>query len=191
MDLGNVNLTQHLDHLFGIVVSTSDCHPRGPGFDSRLYPRNFFGSIGSGTGFTQPREDNWAATWYEKQRIRLRKLKLRLRNKRFANHKAPCTVIWQQPLQSVLALRSCSATDLINFNTAFALMTERNHEKNPNQFGQHQDFNLGTLQIRVHSVMNLDQCYSLCIHRQHFTEPPTAATVLVHALSLLAINDLL
>ena len=40
--------------------------------------------------------------------IRLRKLKLRLRHKRFANHKAPCTVIWQQPLQSV-------ATDLFIF----------------------------------------------------------------------------
>ena len=50
------------DHLFGIVVSTSDCHPRGPRFDSRLYPRNFSGSIGSGTGPTQPREDNWVAT---------------------------------------------------------------------------------------------------------------------------------
>ena len=37
------------------MVSTSDCHPRGPGFDSRLYPRNFSGSIGSGTGSTQPR----------------------------------------------------------------------------------------------------------------------------------------
>ena len=49
------------DHLFGIVVSTSDCHPKGPGFDSRLYPRNFFGSIGSGTGSTHPREDNWVA----------------------------------------------------------------------------------------------------------------------------------
>ena len=48
--------------LFGIVVSTSDCHPRGPGFDSRLHPRNFSGSIGSGTGSTQPREDNWVAT---------------------------------------------------------------------------------------------------------------------------------
>ena len=42
-----------------MVVSTSDYHPRGPGFDSRLYPRNFSGSIGSGTGSTQPREDNW------------------------------------------------------------------------------------------------------------------------------------
>ena len=50
------------DRLFDIVVSTSDCHPRGPGFDSRLYPRNFSGSIGSGTGSTQLREDNWIAT---------------------------------------------------------------------------------------------------------------------------------
>ena len=46
------------DHLFGIVVNTSDYPPRGPGFDSRLYPRNFTGSIGSGTGSTQPREEN-------------------------------------------------------------------------------------------------------------------------------------
>ena len=44
-------------HLFGIVGSISDCHPRGPRFDSRLYPRNFFG-----TGSTQPCEDNWIAT---------------------------------------------------------------------------------------------------------------------------------
>ena len=29
------------------------------------------------------------------------------------NHKVLYTVIWQQPLQSVLALRSCSATDLL------------------------------------------------------------------------------
>ena len=45
--------------------------------------------------------------------IQLRKLKLRLRDKRSANHKAPCTAIWQQPFQSVLALRGCSATDII------------------------------------------------------------------------------
>ena len=50
-----------IDHLFGIVVSTSDCHARGPGFDSLVYPRNFSGSIGYGTGSTQPREDNWVA----------------------------------------------------------------------------------------------------------------------------------
>ena len=49
--------------------------------------------------------------------IRLRKLKLRLSDKRFANHKVPCTAIWQQPLQSVLALRSCGATDLFYFFT--------------------------------------------------------------------------
>ena len=105
--------TYKCDHLFGIVV-TSDCHPRGPGFESRLYPRNFSSSVGSGTGSTQPREDNWVATWMRSSEIRLRKLKLRLRDKRFANHKAPRTAIWQQPLQSVLALRGCSATDLIN-----------------------------------------------------------------------------
>ena len=52
-------ITVETDRLFGIVVSTSDCHPRGPGFDSRLYPRNFSGSIGSRMGSTQPREDNW------------------------------------------------------------------------------------------------------------------------------------
>ena len=50
------------DLLFGIVVSMSAYHPKGPEFDSRLYPRNFSGSIGSGTGSTQPREDNWVAT---------------------------------------------------------------------------------------------------------------------------------
>ena len=46
------------DRLFEMAVSMSDCHPRGPGFDSRLYSRNFSGSrpIGSGTGSTQPRE---------------------------------------------------------------------------------------------------------------------------------------
>ena len=101
------------DRLFGIVVSTSDCHPRGPVFDSRLHPRNFSGSIGSGTGSTQPREDKWVATWLRSSEIQLRKLKLMFRDKRFANHNVPCTAIWQQPLQSVLALRSCSATDLI------------------------------------------------------------------------------
>ena len=50
-------------NVFGIVVITSDCHSRGPWFDSRLYPRNFSGSIGSGSGCTQPREDNWVATY--------------------------------------------------------------------------------------------------------------------------------
>ena len=43
------------DRLFGIVVTTSDYHPRGPGFDSWLHPINISGSIGSGMGSTQPR----------------------------------------------------------------------------------------------------------------------------------------
>ena len=99
------------DHLFCIVISTSDCHPRGPGFDFRLYHRNISARVGPGADSTQPHEENWVATSMRSREIRLRKQKLRLRDKRFANHKVPCTVIWQQPLQSVLALRSCSATD--------------------------------------------------------------------------------
>ena len=58
IDLAQVRIN---DHLFDLVVSTSDCHPRGPVFDSRLYPRNFDRSIGSGTGSTQLREANWVA----------------------------------------------------------------------------------------------------------------------------------
>ena len=57
-----INAVAIVNSLFDMVVSTSDCHPRYPGFDSRLYSRNFSGSIGSGTGSTQPREDNWVAT---------------------------------------------------------------------------------------------------------------------------------
>ena len=60
------NIQYLRDHLFGIVVCTSDCHPRGSGFDSRLYSRNFSRSIGSGTGSTQPPEDNWVVNWYDK-----------------------------------------------------------------------------------------------------------------------------
>ena len=67
--------------LFGMVVSTSDCHPRGPGFHSRLYPRNYSGSIGSGTRSSQSREDNWVAILTRISEIQLRKLKLRLRGK--------------------------------------------------------------------------------------------------------------
>ena len=60
--------------LYGIVVSMSDCHPRGPGFDSRLYARNFSGSVGSGTWSTQPPDDNWVTTYMRSSEIRLRKL---------------------------------------------------------------------------------------------------------------------
>ena len=68
----------HKDRLFGRVVSTSDCHPRGPGFDSPLYPRYFSGSIGSGTGSTQAREDNSIATRYEKWRNPVKKTEIKV-----------------------------------------------------------------------------------------------------------------
>ena len=55
------NITMIIIYFMDIVVSTSDCHLRGPRFDSWLYPINFSVSLGSGTGFTQPREANWVA----------------------------------------------------------------------------------------------------------------------------------
>ena len=60
------------------MVSTSDCHPRGLQYDSRLYPVNVSGSIGSGTGSTQPREDNWVAACYEKQRNPVMKTEIKV-----------------------------------------------------------------------------------------------------------------
>ena len=51
-------------------------------------------------------------------------------------------------------------------------MTEGNHEKNPNQFGQHWDLNSGPSEYES-SVMNFYRRYALCIqnlyHRQHLT----------------------
>ena len=40
----------YIDRPFGIVVSMFDCYPSGPGFDPRLYPRNFFVYIYIGSG---------------------------------------------------------------------------------------------------------------------------------------------
>ena len=57
----------------------SDYHHRGPGFVSRLYPTNFSGNIWSGTGFTEPHEDNWVAACISSE-IRSRKLKLKLKD---------------------------------------------------------------------------------------------------------------
>jgi hypothetical protein len=37
---------------------------------------DFLRSSGSGTGSTQPREDNWGATWMEKQRLRVYKTEI-------------------------------------------------------------------------------------------------------------------
>ena len=51
-------------------------------------------------------------------------------------------------------------------------MTEGNHEKNPSQFGQHQDLN-SELSEYESSVTNFDRRCTLCIqklyHRLHFT----------------------
>ena len=61
------------------MVSTPDCHPRVSGFDSRLYLGNFSGSIGFGTGSSQPREDNWAANCYEKWRNPVKKTEIKVK----------------------------------------------------------------------------------------------------------------
>ena len=45
-----------------IIIIARLTVPRGPGFDSRLIPRNVSGSIVSGMGSTQPCEDNRKAT---------------------------------------------------------------------------------------------------------------------------------
>ena len=49
------------DRLFVTVVSTSDYHAGGLGFDPRLYPTNFSRRIGSRTVSTQLCEDNRVA----------------------------------------------------------------------------------------------------------------------------------
>ena len=56
------NETPLKHHVYGVMISMHDYYPRGPSFDSRLYPRNFSGNIVSRTWSIQLREDNWAAT---------------------------------------------------------------------------------------------------------------------------------
>ena len=52
------------------------------------------------------------------------------------------------------------------------MITDGNHEKNHNQFGQHRDLN-SELPEYEYNVMNFDRCYALFIqklyHRSHFT----------------------
>jgi hypothetical protein len=57
-----------VDCFCGLVVRVSGYRSRGPGFDSRRY-QIFLTITGSGTGSTQPREDNWGATWMKTEII--------------------------------------------------------------------------------------------------------------------------
>jgi hypothetical protein len=50
-----------MERLCGLVVRVSGYRSIGPEFDSRLLP-DFLRSCGSGTGSTQPCEDNRGAT---------------------------------------------------------------------------------------------------------------------------------
>jgi hypothetical protein len=49
------------DRLCGLVVGVAGYRPRGSAFD--FCSLDFLSSTGSGTGSTQPREDEWEATW--------------------------------------------------------------------------------------------------------------------------------
>ena len=79
---------------FGIVVSTSAIQ-EVPGSipDYRPYPRNVSGSIGSGTGSTEFRLDNWIAACFRSSEIRLRKLKFRLKDNALLTTISSYTVI--------------------------------------------------------------------------------------------------
>jgi hypothetical protein len=53
------------DRLCGLVVRVTGYRSRGPGLDSPALP-GFLNSSVSGTGSTQPHEDNWGAIWWKK-----------------------------------------------------------------------------------------------------------------------------
>ena len=86
-------------------------------------------------GSTQPREDNWVATWMRSSEIRLRKLKLRGRDKRFAKPKALCTAICQQPLQ--LALFFGAIVPWIIFIWKYVLLNSRAGPRSKMQWSTH------------------------------------------------------
>jgi hypothetical protein len=54
-----------VDRLCGLAVRVSGYRSRGPGFDYRRY-QIFWDVVGLERASTQPREDNWGATWIEK-----------------------------------------------------------------------------------------------------------------------------
>jgi hypothetical protein len=56
-----------------------------------LFPAlpDFLRKIGSGTGFTQPREDNWGSTWIKSIGSRMEKPRLAAVRPRCANHATP------------------------------------------------------------------------------------------------------
>ena len=78
------------DRLFCVAVSTSDCHPRGPGFDSRLYPRHFFLDV-QGLERGSPSLVRAIGQLLDMRRseIWLRKLKLMLRDNALLTTKSP------------------------------------------------------------------------------------------------------
>ena len=55
-------LSIHIDRVFGIVVRTLTVIQKVLGSIPAYTLEFFSGSIGSGTGSTQPREANWVAT---------------------------------------------------------------------------------------------------------------------------------
>ena len=64
--------------LLGIVVSTSDCQPRGPGFDLGYTLKLFLER--NRTGCTQPREGNRVVNSLTSSEILFRKRKLKFRD---------------------------------------------------------------------------------------------------------------
>ena len=75
--------------LFGIVVSTPDCHPRDPGFDFRLYPRNFSEVQGLERGPPSLVRPIGQLVDMRSSETRLRKLKLRLRDNALLTTRPP------------------------------------------------------------------------------------------------------
>ena len=116
--------------MFGIVVSTSDYHPRGPGFKSRLCPRNFSGSVGSGTWSTQPCEANWVSTVFDMRSsgIRLRKLKLRLWDSALLTTRSPVLRSGSNPFSRPCPFGAVSTQIIFYILTGLVVLNDINIE---------------------------------------------------------------